>query len=128
MTGHPAPVFVPVPEEEENEETGEIENQAEIDAAKEENRRLAALWLNTCASCETWASGEFSGVHFHWYMPETDPGEIRSIASSGGEEGETPSAAPRFLLKQTGRFAILDVVRIHRKRMIILLRCNTAML
>ena len=71
--GHPAPVFVPVPEEEEDEETGEIENQAEIDAAKEENRRLAALWLNTCASCETWASGEFSGVHFHWYMPETDP-------------------------------------------------------
>ena len=90
--GHPAPVFVPVPEEEEDEETGEIENQAEIDAAKEENRRLATLWLNTCASCETWASGEFSGVHFHWYMPETDPGEIRSIASSGGEEGETPSA------------------------------------
>ena len=34
--GHPAPVFVPVPEEEEDEETGEIENQAEIDAAKEE--------------------------------------------------------------------------------------------
>lgn len=34
--GHPAPLFVPVPEEEEDEETGEIENQAEIDAAKEE--------------------------------------------------------------------------------------------
>ncbi|MEI3168325.1 MAG: hypothetical protein V8S58_10580 [Lachnospiraceae bacterium] len=40
--GHPAPVFVPVPEEEEDEETGEIENQAEIDAAKEENRRLGS--------------------------------------------------------------------------------------
>lgn len=53
---------------------------------------VCSTLLNTCASCETWASGEFSGVHFHWYMPETDPGEIRSIASSGGEEGETPSA------------------------------------
>lgn len=90
--GHPAPVFVPVPEEEEDEETGEIENQAEIDAAKEENRRLGSLWLNTFASCAAWASGNFSGVHFHWLMPEVDQGEIGRIASSGGEEGETPSA------------------------------------
>ena len=89
--GHPAPVFVPVPEEEEDEETGEIENQAEIDAAKEENRRLASIWLNTFASCASWASGNFSGVHFHWLMPEVDQGEISRIASSGGEEGETPS-------------------------------------
>ncbi len=92
--GHPAPVFVPVPEEEEDEETGEIENQAEIDAAKEENRRLAALWMNTSASCEAWSSETFSGVHFHWCMPEVDPGEIQRILSSGGEEGETPSAGP----------------------------------
>lgn len=86
--------FVPVPEEEEDEETGEIENQAEIDAAKEENRRLASLWLNTCASCKSWASGDFSGVHFHWCMPEVDQGELWQIRSSGGEEGETPSAGP----------------------------------
>ena len=92
--GHPAPLFVPVPEEEEDEETGEIENQAEIDAAKEENRRLAVLWLNTCASCKSWASGDFSGVHFHWCMPEVDQGELWQIRSSGGEEGETPSAGP----------------------------------
>lgn len=90
--GHPAPVFVSVPEEEENEETGEIENQEEIDAAKEENRRLAALWQNTYQSCEAWSEGDFSGVHFHWLMPEVDMGEIGNIASSGGEEGETPSA------------------------------------
>ena len=89
--GHPAPVFVPVPEEEEDEENGEIENQAEIDAAKEENRRLASIWLNTFASCASWASENFSGVHFHWLMPEVDQGEISRIASSGGEEGETPS-------------------------------------
>lgn len=89
--GHPAPVFVSVPEEEEDEETGEIENQDEIDAAKEENRRLASIWLNTFASCASWASGDFSGVHFHWLMPEVDQGEISRIASSGGEEGETPS-------------------------------------
>ncbi len=90
--GHPAPVFVPVPEEEEDEETGEIENQAEIAAAKEENRRLASLWQSTFRSCEAWAGGDFSGVHFHWLMPEVDMGEIGSIASGGGEEGETPSA------------------------------------
>lgn len=92
MTDTRAPVFVPVPEEEEDEETGEIENQAEIDAAKEENRRLGSLWLNTFASCAAWASGNFSGVHFHWLMPEVDQGEIGRITSSGGEEGETPSA------------------------------------
>lgn len=50
VTDTRAPVFVPVPEEEEDEETGEIENQAEIDAAKEENRRLGSLWLNIFAS------------------------------------------------------------------------------
>lgn len=92
VTDTRAPVFVPVPEEEEDEETGEIENQAEIDAAKEENRRLGSLWLNTFASCAAWASGNFSGVHFHWLMPEVDQGEIGRITSSGGEEGETPSA------------------------------------
>lgn len=92
--GHPSPSFVPVPEEEEDDETGEIENQDEIDAAKAENRRLASLWLNTYGSCKAWASGAFSGVHFHWCMPETDQGEIGRITSSGGEEGETPSAGP----------------------------------
>ncbi len=90
--GHPAPAFVSVPEEEEDEESGEIENQAEIDAAKAENRRLAALWLNTGASCASWSSGDFSGVHFHWYMPEVDEREINNLQYSGGEEGTTPNA------------------------------------
>ena len=38
--GHPAPVFVPVPEEEEDEE-GEVINEDEIEAAQAENIRLA---------------------------------------------------------------------------------------
>ena len=64
---------MPVPEEEEDEETGEIENQAEIDAAKEENRRLASIWLNTFASCAFWASEIF-------------PASI-SLAYAGGGSG-----------------------------------------
>lgn len=90
--GHPAPEFVPVPEEEEDEESGETENQDEIEAAQEENRRLARLWLDTEAACSAWASGAFSGVHFHWIMPEVDESEIQNAAESGGEPGETPSA------------------------------------
>lgn len=103
--GHPAPSFVLIPEEEENEETGEVENQAEIDAAKEENRHLAALWLNTCASCEAWASGDFSGVHFHWRMPEVDEGEIETLLYSGGEEGTTPNAGSTISADEKRSFA-----------------------
>ena len=42
--GHPAPAFVPVPEEEEDEE-GEVINEDEIEAAQAENIRLANSWL-----------------------------------------------------------------------------------
>ena len=103
--GHPAPVFVSVPEEEEDEETGEVENQAEIDAAKEENRRLAALWLNTCTSCEAWAFGDFSGVHFHWCMPEVDAEEIENLLYSGGEEGTTPGTGSTVSADEERSFA-----------------------
>ena len=37
--GHPAPVFVPVPEPEEDEETGEVLKQGEIDAAQDVYKR-----------------------------------------------------------------------------------------
>ena len=46
--GHPAPEFVEVPEEEEDEETGEITNEAEIEEAQEENMRVANSWLTNC--------------------------------------------------------------------------------
>lgn len=92
--GHPAPVFVEVPEEEEDEE-GEVTNQDEIDEAKEENRRLASGWLECFDACDETASvGTYEGVHFHWLMSEVSQGEISSIASSGGEEGSTPNAGP----------------------------------
>lgn len=68
--GHPAPAFVEVPEEEEDEE-GEVTNQDEIDEAKEENRRLASGWLECFDACdETASAGTYEGVHFHWLMSE----------------------------------------------------------
>lgn len=101
--GHPAPVFVAVPEpeiEEEGEavslasdddEGGDILNAEEIEAAKTVNRELAQAWLDCVSDCEEQASGDFEGVHFHWLMSDVDRGEIENIASSGGEEGSTPS-------------------------------------
>ena len=65
--GHPAPVFVPVPEEEEDEE-GEVINEDEIEAAQAENIRLANSWLLCEEECERKAGGDFEGVHFHWIM------------------------------------------------------------
>ena len=91
--GHPAPAFVPVPEEEEDEE-GEVINEDEIEAAQAENIRLANSWLLCEEECEGKAGGDFEGVHFHWIMEEVDAGEIEGIASDGGSEGETPDAGP----------------------------------
>lgn len=94
--GHPAPQFVAVPEEEEeeDEETGEaaVANEAEIEAAQAENKRLAQSWVGCYEACEAHASGDFEGVHFHWLMPEVDMSAIESILSSGGGPGETPDA------------------------------------
>lgn len=90
--GHPSPSFVAVPEEEEDPETGEIENEAEIEAAQDENIRLADAWMSCFAACETKAQGDFAGVHFHWLMSAVDQSEISSIAGYGGSPGETPSA------------------------------------
>lgn len=94
--GHPAPQFVSVPEEEEDEETGEITNEDEIEAAQTENRKLAQSWLDCYEACEAHASGDFSGVHFHWLMPQVDMGEIESVCSSGGSAGETPDAGKKI--------------------------------
>ena len=91
--GHPAPTFVPVPEDEEDEE-GEVINEDEIEAAQAENIRLANSWLLCEEECEGKAGGDFEGVHFHWMMEEVDAGEIEGIASDGGSEGETPDAGP----------------------------------
>lgn len=90
--GHPAPVFLPVPEPEEDEETGEILNSSEIEQAQAINQLTAKKWIDTVKDCEEQASGEFEGVHFHWHMEDVDRGEIENTAISGGAEGTTPSA------------------------------------
>ncbi len=74
--GHPAPAFVPVPEEEEDEE-GEVINEEEIEAAQAENIRLANSWLLCEEECEKKAGGDFEGVHFHWIMEEVDDRRYR---------------------------------------------------
>ena len=89
--GHPAPIFVSVPEEEYDEE-GELENEAEIEAAQEANKKLAMTWLDCFAACDAKSQGDFSGVHFHWLMDTVDKGTIEAVSASGGSPGETPTA------------------------------------
>ena len=90
--GHPAPEFVPVPAYEEDKETGE-NNQDEIDEAQEKNKTYAKKWIEYYEACQEKA-GERSGVHFHWLGDGVLEDEIRSIAESGGNEGETPNGGP----------------------------------
>ncbi len=51
-TGHPAPEWVDIPEEEYDEETGECTNEGEIEAAEAENERLHELWMAQQEQCE----------------------------------------------------------------------------
>lgn len=88
--GHPSPAFVSVPDEEEDEESGEVLNSGEIGAAQAENQRLANAWAGAADDCENHASGAFSGVHFHWIMSGVNQLEIERVLSSGGSAGEMP--------------------------------------
>lgn len=90
--GHPAPKFVPVPEYEEDPETGE-NNQDDIDEAQETNKTYAKQWIKYYEACQEKA-GERSGVHFHWLGDGVLEDTIRSLAESGGSEGETPDGGP----------------------------------
>ena len=90
--GHPAPKFVPVPEYEEDPKTGE-NNQDEIDEAQETNKTYAKQWIEYYEACQEKA-GERSGVHFHWLGDGVLEDTIRSLAESGGSEGETPDGGP----------------------------------
>ena len=87
--GHPAPVFTSVPEPEEDEETGEITNEDEIEAAKEANMEIALQWMAYRDDCEA-MSQERDGVHFHWIMDDVNVDVIEEVSTSGGEEGSTP--------------------------------------
>ena len=49
--GHPVPEFIEIPEPEEDEETGEITNEDEIEEAKEENDRLLAAYMSEIQRC-----------------------------------------------------------------------------
>ena len=51
-TGHPAPEWVDIPEEEYDELTGECTNEGEIEVAEEENERLYELWITQQEMCE----------------------------------------------------------------------------
>ncbi len=88
--GHPAPVFIAVPEPEEDEETGEVLNSDAIEAAQAKNREAAGAWTLCAKDCGEKAGGEYSGVHFHWMMEDVDTEEIERIAASGGDPGRQP--------------------------------------
>lgn len=60
--GHPEPEYVEVPEEEEDELTGEVTNEDEIEAAEELNAMLEAQWEELIALCEEKAE---DGTHYH---------------------------------------------------------------
>lgn len=93
--GHPAPVFCAVPEEEEDEETGELLNEDAIAEAQAQNQRLALEWLSCEADCEEKAGGDFSGVHFHWILPGVDVDMVNRISASGGSPGREPDAGEK---------------------------------
>ena len=60
--GHPEPEYVEVPEPEEDELTGEVTNEDEIEAAEELNALLEAQWEELIALCEEKAE---DGTHYH---------------------------------------------------------------
>ena len=60
--GHPEPEYIEVPEPEEDELTGEVTNEDEIEAAEELNAMLEAQWEELIALCEEKAE---DGTHFH---------------------------------------------------------------
>lgn len=104
--GHPSPIFVSVPEEEVDEKTGEVTNESEIETAQAENQRLADAWINCVADCEDYASGEFSGVHFHWIQSGVNQSEIESVLADGGngtpDGGVTTSASEETAYRESG--------------------------
>lgn len=90
--GHPAPVLAEVPEEELDEETGDVLNQDAIDQAEEANSALEEEWGSCVSACEEKAE---EGTHFHWLMEEGDaqaeePGDE---SETGGTEGADPQTA-----------------------------------
>lgn len=87
--GHPAPVWTEIPGEEINGDTGETENEAEIEAALDANRSAAAEWLHLADSCRTEA--EQSDAHFHWLAEETLYGSAKEALESG-RPGNTGNA------------------------------------
>lgn len=83
--GHPAPVFISLPEPQTDPESGQVLNEDEIAAAQGENQRLAREWLDCAAACADHASGEFEGVHFHWIMNEVNVSLLEAAAAGGSE-------------------------------------------
>ncbi|MCI8517881.1 MAG: hypothetical protein HFG75_13615 [Hungatella sp.] len=102
--GHPAPVFAQVPEEAVNEETGEADNQSEIEEAMAVNAQLALKWLSCVEACEDKAGGGWEGVHFHWIMDEVDSEAIEEAAESGefADAGATESADGETAFRNSG--------------------------
>ncbi len=102
--GHPAPVFAEIPQEEIDEETGEVLNQDEIDGAKAINGELALRWLGCEADCQEKAEGDGEGVHFHWIMEDVDREIVETVSETGdcAAAGPSESADPKTAYESSG--------------------------
>ena len=80
-TGHPAPEWVDVPEEEYDEVTGECTNEGEIEAAEAENERLHDLWMaqqELCSeTCDFHVGNEDEDNHDYDYSAQEEMLEDR---------------------------------------------------
>jgi hypothetical protein len=93
--GHPAPKWAEIPETAADPVTGQVTNEADIQAAEDANRAAAAEWLRLVEACE--AEMEDTDTHFHWMADESMYEKIAAAA----ESGETESFGEMDVTKET---------------------------
>lgn len=99
-SGHSAPSWAEIPEEEADELTGEVKNASEIEATKDKNRAIAQTWLDLVTSCEEEA--ENSDTHFHWLAEEDLVESMGQVLENGEPSGSGGEADKEEAFKKSG--------------------------
>lgn len=99
-SGHSAPSWAEIPEEEADELTGEVKNVSEIEATKDKNRAIAQTWLALAASCEEEA--ENNDTHFHWLADEGLMESIEQVLETGEPSGSGGYADKEEAFRRSG--------------------------